>query len=1226
MYLDNLGLINWANLPNQHFHFDRINMINGESGTGKTTLLDAIQTLMTAAKKGLYQYNAGQDEVSQSSRKRKGRSLASYVLGCDEERYARVNPCSGYIIGNFSPSPEDQGTGPFCAVIGASAELEVTGKQRDARERSMQTLVITGSHLDIQDLMVETESGQKVAVSVSNLERHLKHTRPALFKHAYFPRGKDDYLCKLYGTLHGKGAVSSLDATTSAKQLSRFMAYKSLDDVNAFVRDTILEPEDMSSAIREIAQLMRNVDAMHQESEQIQAGVQLLEQAETQGHKALKLIINEQCASYEQFTRAMHSTQREANDLEVRIRHAEENAKQSEDKAEAVKGIREKKQEEAGLLRIKLESIPVMAQKKAIEDKIKRLSEDLTQSGAEVLHQEQQRQGQIANLENWKQCLSQQEDAVGVLIPDQSTLTEWGQRLEQTHQALTNPEVQVQSWAREGSIPDDAMSWLTPVSDLTSELKDAVANAIEEWRETKYTRKQLRKEANDAVESLEKEIDQLERNQLRYPQDTKAALHLLQDQLPDSQPRVLCEFIEVTDPDWQMAIESIVGNQRFSLIVEPDYEEAAVSLIEKFRLSRAIIIQGHRALTQGKGLVDRSIVHLMRIDDPIAQAYISAAYGNVEQIFHFTDLKRAARGLMANGRSAGSFTYRVSRLTEGDLVFGAAARQRALEAKKRQLPRLHAELKKTSEIERGIDRWVACSNEVVRVALAAAIEKMRQQQSSLASEKRALDQLDITDHTELQETLKRVNDEISALTEAREELIRSAAELKNEVKTLTSAQKEKQKEVIKFERLQGLHQGILAGLVHSGAAIELEQLFDQVDDNLEQETILFSSNDSYQGNLVNSIQGLTSKVMEFNRARINSLQIASANLEPAAPKPHEESVVLTQFAAIKTVADKVEQSLERLRDHVLAAHQQQLAALSEQFNKIFVSNLCHGVYNKVGEGADKLKSYNRKLSQHIFGREHYKFAYEFIPEYRDYYDFFKEVVELNQKSMDEHTLSLFAEETGGSLSEEGQRIFDDLKDKLLGKDGEPVETAIEHLKHLTDYRNYRSYDILKVLPDNHEISLKTNASGSGGQSESPGYVIRAAGLSSALKVEDSASALRMVLIDESFAKMDGPRSREVIQYLSGTLGFQVIFVVPTIKMGTYVTLVNRQFEVIKTIAPHRRGELDTLVTVSDKNLNASTIHGLVGKDQQRIKAHYENMELMSLLTEFNGEGAHVNEG
>ncbi|NVK41557.1 MAG: AAA family ATPase [Oceanospirillaceae bacterium] len=54
MYLANLGLINWANLPNQHFHFDRINMINGESGTGKTTLLDAIQTLMTAAKKGLY--------------------------------------------------------------------------------------------------------------------------------------------------------------------------------------------------------------------------------------------------------------------------------------------------------------------------------------------------------------------------------------------------------------------------------------------------------------------------------------------------------------------------------------------------------------------------------------------------------------------------------------------------------------------------------------------------------------------------------------------------------------------------------------------------------------------------------------------------------------------------------------------------------------------------------------------------------------------------------------------------------------------------------------------------------------------------------------------------------------------------------------------------------------------------------------------------------------------
>ncbi|NVK41558.1 MAG: hypothetical protein HWE39_09975 [Oceanospirillaceae bacterium] len=1110
-------------------------------------------------------------------------------------------------------------------MIGVSAELEITGKQRDARERNMQMAVITGAHLDIQDLMVELGSGQKAAVSVSELERHLKRTRPTLIKHAYFPRGKEDYLCKLYGALHGKGAVSALDATTSAKQLSRFMAYKSLDDVNAFVRDTILEPEDMSSAIREIAQLMRNVDAMHQESLQIQAGVQFLEQAATQGQKALGLIVNEQCSSYEHYTRAMHSAHREANDLGDRIRQFKSEVAQSEEKAKEVKTESQQKQEEAGRLKIQLESIPVIAQKKAIEANIQRLDRELAKSGAEVLQKEQLRQGQVTNLDNWKQCLSLQEEAVRALISDEPTLHDWNLRLKQTYQALNNPEIQVQSWAREGSTPGEAMSWLTPVRDLTSDLKEAVANVIDEWREKRYGQKRIREEANGAVESLENEIGQLERNQLRYPQDTTTALKLLQDQLPEAEPRVLCEYIEVTDPNWQMAIESIVGNQRFSIIVEPDYEEEAVSLIERSKLGRAIIIQGHRALTQGKGLVDRSIVHLMRIEDPIAQAYISAAYGNVEQIFHFSDLKRAARGVMANGRSAGSFTYRVSRLSDGDLVFGAAARQRALEAKKRQLPLLQEAFKKASEIERGIDRWVACSEKIVSVELAAAVEKMREQQSDLASEKRALDQLDITDHTELQEALRQLNGEIRALTDEREKLIRTASELGNEVKTLTKAQEEKQRDVTKFERLQSLYQGILTELVHCGATIELEQLLDQVDENLDQGTVLFLHNEDYQVSVMNAVQSLISRTMEFNRARIHNLQIVAVGLESTAPKPHEEPAVIAQFNVIKAVTDRVTQSLERLRDHVLAEHQQALANLSEQFNNIFVSNLCHGVYNKVGEGAEKLKRYNRKLSQHIFGREHYRFAYEFIPEYQDYYNFFKEVVELNQKSMDEHTLSLFAEETGGSLSEDGQRIFDDLKDKLLGKDGEPIDVAIEHLKHLTDYRNYRSYDILKVLPDNHQISLKDNASASGGQSESPGYVIRAAGLSSALKVEDSASALRMVLIDESFAKMDGPRSREVITYLSNTLGFQVIFVVPTIKMGTYVNLVNRQFEVIKTISPHRRGELDTLVTVSDKNLNSSTINILAGKDQQRIQAHYENMELMSLLAEFDGEGAHVNE-
>ena len=47
------------------------------------------------------------------------------------------------------------------------------------------------------------------------------------------------------------------------------------------------------------------------------------------------------------------------------------------------------------------------------------------------------------------------------------------------------------------------------------------------------------------------------------------------------------------------------------------------------------------------------------------------------------------------------------------------------------------------------------------------------------------------------------------------------------------------------------------------------------------------------------------------------------------------------------------------------------------------------------------------------------------------------------------------------------------------------------------------------------------------------------------------SHLRMVLVDEAFSKMDESRSREVIDYLTGSLGLQLIFIMPTSKCGPF---------------------------------------------------------------------------
>ena len=90
MYLKKLICINWGNLPNQEYEFGSLNLLTGGSGAGKTTLADAIQTAMTAAKQGLYVYNPGQEETTQYKRRGKmPRTLPSYILGADDQNYAR---------------------------------------------------------------------------------------------------------------------------------------------------------------------------------------------------------------------------------------------------------------------------------------------------------------------------------------------------------------------------------------------------------------------------------------------------------------------------------------------------------------------------------------------------------------------------------------------------------------------------------------------------------------------------------------------------------------------------------------------------------------------------------------------------------------------------------------------------------------------------------------------------------------------------------------------------------------------------------------------------------------------------------------------------------------------------------------------------------------------------------------------------------------------------------
>jgi hypothetical protein len=74
--------------------------------------------------------------------------------------------------------------------------------------------------------------------------------------------------------------------------------------------------------------------------------------------------------------------------------------------------------------------------------------------------------------------------------------------------------------------------------------------------------------------------------------------------------------------------------------------------------------------------------------------------------------------------------------------------------------------------------------------------------------------------------------------------------------------------------------------------------------------------------------------------------------------------------------------------------------------------------------------------------------------------------------------------------------------------------------------------------------------------------------------------------------MDETRSREVINYLSESLGLQLLFIMPTSKCGPYMDLISNEFVFAKVPSETPRGQLATRLLVDRKQCNQERIKAL----------------------------------
>lgn len=1210
MYLKRSITVNWGNIPSQELDYGPVNLFSGGNGSGKTTTADALQTLMTAAHENLFHFNPGQDETTQKGRGGKQvRTLASYVLGCDDGSYARPHDCDSYLAAVFHPTQGERGE-PFTAVVAIRAHLDRAGSTAQARQDDLQFFILPGIELSLTHFIRQTERGREI-ITLEEIEGSLRRELGNSKVEKYDK--KKPYLRRLYGALRGKrDSVSEREAQHAAKTFSSFMAYKPVRSIDDFVAQEVLERKDMGETIRQVRDLLQSVHSMEQEARQLAESVDLLGESRNFATAYIEAWIARCAAGYGEAEQAFRENQ--AAYLKTKEKQADGKLlmKQAEQELTAVKAKMEVTRRELIRLEARRMGIAALRTKDDLEKESAEIVANLRARVIPLLQADKQVDANIGAVQNISRLLAANSLGMEVAELDQKV---WREPMNALLSAGAGQRPDLQKLMATDWINLDPLEACLDQIINQERLHNQLADRLQVTDDKDIP---LQKRVGDRVaarenalrtlvpqlQDVEQRIQELERERVRYPEYVVDALQAIQQQCPQADARVLCDYVEVTDPKWQMAIEGYLGGSRFSILVDADHEAEAIRIVRGLKgrkRNNARVIQGSKARLDAERLTvpDQSILSVMKFTNKIAEFYLRASYGNVLRVESAETLRMTPRGITADGMASGGYSMWRCDLDDADLVFGQAARQRALAALRKQQESLLQQRAQANDAYQAVYQLQQQLEKIAPVKLATLAQEMLKLRYRLNEISAELQSLDLSEHEELEVASQQATKDYSKLGEEQEVLTKRIGALDIQQGNL---EKDIQRLANARESLQQVAEAAEQALREAATqcpSLNPDKRLEELDLRLRnaQDTIDFAQEAEALSNaLTKHLTELDRKLGAYNQRARTADQI----MYVTAADLHGTEF----FRHINQIHQQLENIHNRLKNNVLLEKQASLASLKDSFNTTFITDLCLAIHQAVMDGERILKNLNKELQHHRFGadREWFDFEWQWVPEFKEYWHFLKEVVALPNLG---DGASLFNSE----LSPDSQAIRDKMLSLLLEGD---EQQALRELERISDYRHYRRYDILKHPEGKPPLRLSEYGTGSGGQLETPAYIIRAAAITSAFHFNEGDTHLRMVIVDEAFMHMDESRSREVIRYLTETLGLQLIFIMPTSKSGPFLELVSNQFIFSKIPSEKPVGELNTRVIVDRQELNRDRIAEL-WSNHRRVIRHQAAMDFMAEL-------------
>ncbi len=657
-------------------------------------------------------------------------------------------------------------------------------------------------------------------------------------------------------------------------------------------------------------------------------------------------------------------------------------------------------------------------------------------------------------------------------------------------------------------------------------------NRVERIQEGLNTEKVHLKDSIDTLADQQKnysnQLRQLESNKQVFPDKYVKAKETIISEL--SKRGVNCEvkfFAEmvkdVKDESWRNAIETFLGYKRFDLMVEGRYCQLAMEIVEEKKLYDARIVVTDKLPDEEvrKG----SAAQQLDIPNPYGRRYANYLLNGLHLCSSVEELHQyPLGGLTKEGMLAKSYVVSLMNMKNLEVCLGSEAIEIQKKAVKEKLETVSKE-----------------------------IGEKRQQEAAVLNKMMTLKDVDLNiDNYHLNAV-----ENLPVHENQRADYLKRIKEIKKnpDYMMIFQEQEDAKANYNKVHSEQLVNENAIGGcntkISQQKDQLELynrelatsEQQYDQIKNKypeLEQEML-----DEYDKNTKKnkSIRGITEDTVADYRNRLINCEKDLENeqfeyCKIAGKDNHNRGAYYIPFYR-KEYQELTVARIEEARIKMDA----EAKNLEDAFMKDFVAEMDE----KIRKARDEISSINRELKKIPFGQDTYQFQMDNKPE-RALFFRICDKLENNYLDSPEYYMNF------GRDDEQMESDIREFIEQILDNEDE---------SEYTDYRNYFNYSMRISTKQGNDIVeadlAKKHGSASGGEKQTPYFIILAAGLLQCYP--KNTCCVRLAFIDEAFSAMSRERLEQMVKYLEDN-NFQVIYAAPPEKIASIGQLINSTVSIV----------------------------------------------------------------